>query len=251
MYVAWKKKAVAEGRRRHPLRMLVEAARGAGVTSAKHAERRAHWKKVHDGMVGEARAAEAKARGNGSGIEPLALVDAIREVMPADAIYVEETITHSPMLQQHLPWNEPQSYFRVGGGLGQGLGVALGVKLAAPKRPVMSILGDGSFLYNPITQSIGASKGYGLPITAVVMNNRKYSAMQKGHLHHYPDGVAHGADIYQGVHIDGPDYAELGKPFGLYGQKVEKPGELKAALQNAQNANKDGKSAILNVCVTQ
>ena len=132
--------------------------------------------------------------------------------MPKDTIYVEETITHSQALQQHLPWTDPQSYFRVGGGLGQGTGYALGVKLAAQNRPVALVVGDGSFLYNPVVQALGASKNTGLPITIFVMNNRKYAAMQKGHLHHYPDGVALGADIYHGVHIDGPDYAELASP---------------------------------------
>ncbi len=194
---------------------------------------------------------KAAAAGNGSGIHPLALIGAMRDYMPADTIYVEETITHSQPLQQHLPWTTPQSYFRVGGGLGQGTGYALGVKLASPKRPVALVVGDGSFLYNPIVQAFGASRGNNLPVMIFVMNNRKYAAMQKGHLHHYPDGVAMGADMYHGVHIDGPDYAELAKPFGLHGQKVEKVGELKSAIENGLKAVKDGRTAVLNVCLTQ
>ena len=42
----------------------------------------------------------------------------------------------------------------------------------------------------PIVQALGAAKGNNLPIMIVVMNNRKYAAMQKGHVFHYPDGVA-------------------------------------------------------------
>jgi acetolactate synthase I/II/III large subunit len=175
----------------------------------------------------------------------------MREAMPKDTIYVEETITHSQPLQQHLPWTDPQSYFRVGGGLGQGTGYALGVKLASPQRPVALVVGDGSFLYNPIIQALGASKGTGLPVMMLIMNNRKYAAMQKGHLHHYPEGAAQTADIYHGVHIDGPDYAELAKPFGMYGQKVETLGELKGAIENGLKANKEGRSAILNISLTQ
>jgi acetolactate synthase-1/2/3 large subunit len=240
-----------EGEVATSLKLLVEAARAAGVTAQKTADRRQRWQREHEQMQAEELAAEKKAAEGGNGIHPLALIGAMRAHMPSDTIYVEETITHSQPLQQHLPWTEPQSYFRVGGGLGQGTGYALGVKLAAPKRPVALVVGDGSFLYNPVVQALGASRGNNLPVLIFVMNNRKYAAMQKGHLHHYPDGVALGADMYHGVHIDGPDYAELAKPFGLHGQKVEKVGELKGAIENGLKAVKDGKTALLNVCLTQ
>jgi hypothetical protein len=45
--------------------------------------------------------------------------------------------------------------------------------------------------------------------------------------------------------------AELGKPFGLDGQKVEKPAELAAAIRNAMRAVNDGKTAILNVVLSR
>jgi acetolactate synthase I/II/III large subunit len=134
---------------------------------------------------------------------------------------------------------------------GKGLGMALGVKLGAPKRPVAALIGDGSFLYNPVVQSLGASKGNDLPIFIVVFNNGQYRSMQKGHLHHYPDGVAQGADIWHGVTIDGPDYAELGQPFGFHGQRVDRPGELNGAIRTAMRAVEDGRTAILNVAVSQ
>ena len=91
--------------------------------------------------------------------------------------YVEETITHSGILQQHLPWSQPRSFFRAGGGLGQGLGTALGVKPGAANRPVAALIGDGSFLYNPVVQALGAAKGNDLPILIVVCNNGQYRAM--------------------------------------------------------------------------
>ena len=239
-----------EGEVATSLHLLIEAAKAAGVGVAVHADRRARWQREHDRIVAAERAAEAQAK-DGARIDPLALVGALREAMPTDAIYVEETITHAGMLQQHLPWTEPQSFFRVGGGLGQGLGMALGVKLGAPKRPVAALIGDGSFLYNPVVQSLGASKGNDLPIFIVVFNNGQYRAMQKGHLHHYADGVAQGADIWHGVTIDGPDYAELGKPFGFHGQRVDRPGELKGAIRTAMRAVEDGRTAILNLVPSQ
>ena len=239
-----------EGEIASSLRLLIEAAKAAGISLGKHAERRSRWQLHHDRTVAAQLAAEAEAM-KADKIALPALTGALRETMPADAIYVEETITHAGMLQQHLPWTQPQSFFRPGGGLGQGIGMALGVKLGARERPVAALIGDGSFLYNPVVQALGASKASGLPILVIVCNNGQYRAMQTGHLHHYPDGVAQEAEIWHGVAIDGPDYAELGKPFGFHGQKVEKPAELPEAIRSAMRAVDDGRTAILNVVLSQ
>jgi acetolactate synthase-1/2/3 large subunit len=75
--------------------------------------------------------------------------------------------------------------------------------------------------------------------------------MQVGHRHHYPDGVAQEAEIWHGVTIDGPDYAEFGKPFGFHGQKVERPAELTGAIRTAMRAVADGKTAILNIALSR
>jgi hypothetical protein len=61
-------------------------------------------------------------------------------------------------------------------GLGQGLGTALGIKLGATKRPGSALIGDGSLIYNPVVQALGASKGNDLPILIVVCNQRARAA---------------------------------------------------------------------------
>ena len=78
-----------------------------------------------------------------------------------------------------------------------------------PERPVVALMGDGSFLYNPVVQSLGASRDTQLPILIIVFNNGKYAAMQGGYNRRYPDGVSIKNELYHGVHINGPDYAEL------------------------------------------
>jgi thiamine pyrophosphate-dependent acetolactate synthase large subunit-like protein len=59
------------------------------------------------------------------------------------------------------------------------------------------------------------------------------------------------AEMWHGVAIDGPDYAELGKPFGSHGQKVERPAELTGAIRKAMLAVNDGKTAILNAVLSR
>jgi acetolactate synthase I/II/III large subunit len=239
-----------EGGIAESLKLLVAAVKSGKIDAEAVKARRQRVAREHDSYIVALRAEREKAQ-NGSGIDPLSLMGALGEVMPADTIYVDETITHSPMLRQHLPQTTPQSFFRGSGGLGQGIGTALGIKLAAPQRPVALVVGDGSFLYNPIVQALGASKRHDLPIMIVILNNQKYEAMRKGHVHHYPDGASASKDLHFGVTIEGPDYERLGSHFGFHGERVEKLADLEGALQKALAATKSGKTAILNVVVTR
>ena len=233
------------------LEALTAAARAAKVDTEAVKQRRAKWTREHESFVAGLKAERAKANGNGKAIDPLTLIDTLAEVMPADTIYVDETIMHGPVLRQHLPFTKPHSFFRGFGGLGQGTGIALGMKLAAPERPVALLIGDGGFLYNPVIQALGASKQHNLPILIVVFNNKGYMAMQKGHVHHYPDGAAESAKIHLGSKLNGPDYAELGSHFGLHGERVEDPAKLKPALQKALKQVQEGTTTILNVIVSK
>jgi acetolactate synthase I/II/III large subunit len=239
-----------EGDIAEALTLLIAATKSGKIDAATVSARRQRWTREHDNYVAELRSAREKAQ-NGSAIDPLSLLGALAEVMPADTIYVDETITHSPLIRQHLLQTAPQSFFRGSGGLGQGIGTALGIKLAAPQRPVALLIGDGSFLYNPIVQALGASKRHELPIIIIVLNNKKYEAMRKGHVHHYPDGASASKDLHFGVTIDGPDYEQLGSHFGFHGERVEYRAELEVALSSALAATKEGKTAILNVVVSQ
>jgi acetolactate synthase I/II/III large subunit len=249
-YQNWHSDLYLEGDVATSLKLLADKARTAKIDAATIDARRKRWTREHKSWAAGLKADREKARA-ADGIDPVALLSDLAEAMPSNTIYVDETITHSGQLRQHLPQTMPQSFFRGSGGLGQGIGTALGIKLAAPERPVALIIGDGSFLYNPVVQALGASKQHGLPILIIVMNNKKYAAMRMSHLHHYPDGASVSNDLHFGVTIDGPDYEQLGSHFGFHGQRVEKPAEVKGALQSALAAVKAGKTAIVNVMLTR
>jgi acetolactate synthase-1/2/3 large subunit len=239
-----------EGDIAQSLKLLTAALREMKLDAGAIRARRERVAGEHKTYVAGLRAEREKAK-NGSGIDPLSLVWTLGEVMPRDTIYFDETITHSPILRQHLPQTTAQSFFRGSGGLGQGIGTALGIKLAAPERPVVLLVGDGSFLYNPIIQALGASRRHELPIIIVILNNKKYEAMRKGHVHHYPDGASASQNLYYGVTIEGPDYAQLGSHFDFAGERVEKLADLPKAIRNALAATKKGNTAILDVVVTR
>ena len=146
-------------------------------------------------------------------------------------------------------WNEPQCLFTRQGGLGQGLGLSLGIKLGKPERPVVTLIGDGAFLYNPVLGSLGAARDYNLPILVVVFNNKKYAAMQGMHQKMYPDGIAVEMDLYHGTHIHPPEFVKVAECVGGYGEQVTDPEKLQDALNRGLEANRSGKPAIIDVIV--
>jgi len=227
------------------LRLLTEAVtpRANGFPRQERLDR---WQAEHDRRQQEHRAAEEKGEASDP-IDPVTLCAAINDVMGQEAVFVEETITHRQTILNHIQWTEPQRYFHTTGGLGQGLGLALGIKLAMPDKPVVALMGDGSFLYNPVVQSLGVANESGLPILIILFNNKKYSVMQSIHLGWYPEGEAHTAQDFHGVHIQGPDYQGLLEPFGGYGEKVEHPADLRPALRRALDEVKAGRTAIVDV----
>ena len=233
------------------LRGLIDKAQGKGVDAAAVAARRDHWSRAHDALVAarEAKAEEARRQET---ISPVGLCAALSRVLPDDAVYIEETITHRKTLVEHLGYRGPLSFFSLAsGGLGQGLGLALGAKLALKERPVVSVIGDGSFMYNPVAQSLALSRHEELPVMIVIFNNGGYSAMRKEHHAFYPDGVAAAANSSHGHRITEFDYAELARPFGFHGRRVEKTAELAPALEEGLAAVEEGRTSILNVVLDE
>jgi acetolactate synthase-1/2/3 large subunit len=228
------------------LRLLTEALRKLGLDAAMLAERRKRWQGEHRKWRSGIAAAEQQAASKDTITIPL-LMKTLREVMPADTTYVDETIVHAGDVRDHIIWEEPHGYFRAPSGLGQGLGYALGVKLALPKRSVVMTIGDGTFLYNPVIPALTTADEYNLPLLIIVCNNKKYAIMEQLHNRFYPRGTAITTKDYHGVHINNSRYEQAATVVGGYGQLVEKPADLKAAIEAALASVEAGKPAILNV----
>ena len=232
---------------------LRELAGAAGLQSRQVEnveQRRDRWSKKHTAFVSGLTQA-ASIASQKPGINSISLASVANKVFPTNTIYVDETISHMGTMRPHLRMDQPQSFFRAtGGGLGQGIAISLGLKLAAKERSVVLFVGDGSFLYNPIIQALGASKHCSLPIIIVVCNNSAYETMRTGHIGYYPGGVADTQKLHYGVHIDGPEYQDLGSHFGFHGAKVDSVAELERALIEALAANREGRTSIINALMT-
>jgi thiamine pyrophosphate-dependent acetolactate synthase large subunit-like protein len=231
------------------LQDLADAIKVRGVDKKAVEKRRSKLARSHDELMAKKAVLYQEARKK-TPVDPVWLCACLGEVMPRGTAYIDEVTTHTPLLREYIMWNEPQSLFTRQSGLGQGLGLSLGVKLAKPHSPVVTLIGDGAFLYNPVLQSLGASRDFNLPIIAVIFNNTKYAAMQRMHLKMYPKGVAVDTDVFYGTHINAPDFTKVAEAFGAYGERVEKPEQVKQALKNGLKANEEGRTAIIDVSVS-
>ena len=99
---------------------------------------------------------------------------ALRE--PA-SIIVEEAPTARPVMQAYLPILQTGTFYTMcSGGLGHSMPAAVGVALAQPGRKVIGVIGDGSSMY--AIQALWSAAQLKLPITFVILKNRRYAALQ-------------------------------------------------------------------------
>jgi acetolactate synthase-1/2/3 large subunit len=192
---------------------------------------------------------KAKKSGEGATITAGWVAHELNEVLPSNAIVVNETISHRGELMQLLDRLAPGGFYESSyGGLGMGLGTALGVKHAAPERPVVLTIGDGSFYYNAVPAAFGACQELGLPLFVVLFDNAGYASQKNDVVREYPDGWAVRTRKFVGTSITPrPDYAMLARAFGGHGEKVEKPAEVRAALKRGLDAIAQGRLALLHV----
>ena len=193
--------------------------------------------------------AKARAAGEAKTISAAWAAHELNEVLPADAIVVNETISHRSDLVQLLERLPLGGFFESSyGGLGMGLGTALGVKHAQPERTVVLTIGDGSFSYNPVPAAFGACQEHALPLLVVLFDNAGYFSQKNDVVREYPQGWAVRTNKFIGTSIvPRPDYAMLARAFGGYGEKVEAPREVRAALKRGLEAVSAGKLALIHL----
>jgi acetolactate synthase-1/2/3 large subunit len=214
-----------------------DAARRTEIWRGRHEVRRASWKE------------DAVRRQEQKPLDTRWVTYELAQVIPADAIVVEETITHRLSIHRYLDMLKPGSFFAgCIGGLGTGTGTALGVKAANPKRPILCLIGDGAFNYDPGLAALGVCQEHNLPIMIVLYNNYGYHSQKSGVPRFFPDGFAVKNQDFIGISINpSPDYAMIARAFEGYGEKVEEPGEVRAALQRGLKALAGGQMALIDV----
>jgi acetolactate synthase I/II/III large subunit len=159
-------------------------------------------------------------------------------------------VNEYPLDRRFAAFTRPGSYFASphSSGLGFGLGAALGVKLARPEATVIATVGDGAYFFGEPLSCLFVQRAHGLPMLTVVFNNQQWEAVKSGTLAVHPAGVAKTRGRFPLSELTpSPRFEEMAKAVDGYGERVESPGELPAALKRGLAAVRDGRPAIVNV----
>jgi benzoylformate decarboxylase len=173
------------------------------------------------------------------------LMQEIREAIKPGTHIVDDCWSYSSILRRMLPLNEMRGYQRSrgGGSIGGGLPCALGAKLALPDRPVVCISGDGSAMWG--IQSLWVGARYNIPVTFIIISNAAYRQVRIMKLKILGDKYK-GRNLGTELFPPRIDFCKIAKGMGLFAQKVEQPGQLQPALQQALNC---GQPNLIDVTV--
>jgi acetolactate synthase-1/2/3 large subunit len=108
--------------------------------------------------------------------------------------------------------------------IGSGLATSIGLAFALPGRPVACVTGDGSFMLE--TQEMATAAEWKLPISIIVVRNGAYGNMKRDQIRHWGGRVI-------GTELNLPDLCALAAAYGLDTQRVERPRELRPAIERS------------------
>lgn len=173
----------------------------------------------------------ARARAAYAEVSPqIEYLDAIRRALPRDGFFVEEVSQMGFTARFAFPVYEPRQYVTCAyqDNLGFGYNTALGVKVANPDKAVVSISGDGGFMFG--VQELATAMQHRINVIAVVFNNNAFGNVRRDQMNVYEGRVI-------GSELVNPDFVALAKSFGMRAVKVESAQALEVAITEALAAD--------------
>jgi acetolactate synthase I/II/III large subunit len=188
---------------------------------------------------------EAERAGKANTITLPWLNHCLREIVDAETIVISEY----SFRQEYCPLDTPGGYFAVSsaGGLGWGFPASLGAKLASPGKMVVSVLGDGAYMFANPTACHYMAQMQNLPVLTVIYNNSLYGAVRRATLDMYGNGVAAESDGRFLADLPAPAFEKIVAVHDGHGERVDRPADLPAALHRAAEAVRSGQQALVNV----
>jgi benzoylformate decarboxylase len=165
--------------------------------------------------------AKADAAMDASPLDPIAVLKRLGEVMPDDAIIIEELLSSGMnVVRSLLPATRPDSWFGMrGGGIGVALPQAAAMKLANPDRPVVALSGDGSLMYS--AAALWTLAHYELPVVTIVFNNASYRILKQRTRAIGDHSAREGRFVAMDLQEPAIDFMALAAAHGVQGVRVD------------------------------
>lgn len=177
-------------------------------------------------------------------MHPRQMLRELEKAMPKNAMVSTDIGNICSVSNSYLRFTQPNSMFAAMsfGNCGYALPAAIGAKVAAPERPAIAYVGDGAWgmSFNEILTCVREN----IPVTAVVFHNKQWGAEKKNQVDFYDKR-------FLGVNLNSPSWAELARSMGAEGRTVQNLAEVGEALKRSIDLQKQGKTTVLEVMVTQ
>ena len=226
-------KATLQGDAKACLRRLMEVLEPLGP--------RTEWVNRAQELVAEWREGVSEvSNSDGSPIRPERLCKELTDYLPSDAVLVSDTGHSGIWTGTMIDLKEQtQQYIRCAGSLGWGFPGALGAKCALPDRPVICFTGDGGFWYH--MSELETALRYGINAVIVVNNNHSLNQEKRSNDRLYAGQPGNPEELW---HMLDVDLAKLAQAIGCFGIRVDQPGQIQSALEQAIAS---GKPAVIDV----
>jgi acetolactate synthase-1/2/3 large subunit len=161
-------------------------------------------------------------------IKPQRAIKELREFLNRDAVVLTDC-------GNNLAWTLgcfmnylPRTFIADGGhtAMGFSAAAAMGVKLGVPDKQVVDVIGDGSFMMS--NKEVGTARRYDIPVIWFVLNDGQLGMIKHTQKYLYDERF-----IATDSAPSNPDYVKFADAFGVYGERVERPADIKGALKRA------------------
>ena len=179
------------------------------------------------------------------------LTEAVRGLVSERSVILFEEPSGTELIPSVLRLQRPGSFFASGGaGLGWGINAAIGAKLARPDAEVISLVGDGCYLFGVPSSAYWVARTYGAPQLTVIYNNGGWHSPKLSTLWVHPEGSAKRNDTYWVTIGAGARLADIAAAAGdAEAFRVSERQALQPALRQALHTVRGGRSAVVDVAI--
>lgn len=177
------------------------------------------------------------------------LLFAVRGLINERSMVLMEAPTATETIPSILQLDAPGSYYSSGGSsLGWGINAAIGAKLAHKDAEVITIVGDGSYVFGVPSSAYWVARAYGAAQLTIICNNGGWAAPRMSTLGVHPNGIANRNDTFWVTMTAGARLAQIANAAGdAAAFEVSKREELSSTLQEALRIVRSGRSAVVEV----